>query len=294
MPRFMVRCPDHLGDGVMALPAIHALQAAGRVRLVGPKWAKALYGDHQTGAADNEIAVLFKPSWSAAWSARHHKTRIGLATDGRWPLLTRAVIPGGRHRVADYQAVARAAGAAPSGLPTFVGDDAIDPSHPPLPSNFVLMLPLTQSPRTAGWQGFGELAKRIGSDRVVFAAGPGEDAALRAMANASMVLPALGLGAFAVIARRAAVIIGNDSGLTHLAAAATRGASGDARKVHVVYGGTDPFHTGPPGTTPHHSAQPPCWPCYRKTCIFGSLAPCLDTQVATLQTAVQTSLQARL
>ena len=86
----------------------------------------------------------------------------------------------------------------------------------------------------------------------------------------------------AEVARLATAIVGNDSGLTHLAAAAIRGAGDDPIKVHVVYGSTDPDRTGPQGTQAHAAAPLPCWPCYRKRCAIASEAPCLEVPVAAL------------
>jgi ADP-heptose:LPS heptosyltransferase len=288
MPRFLVRSPDHLGDGVMALPAIQALQRAGPVRVVGPSWAAALYGQNPADDGAPDAAVLFKPSWSAAWGARRHPRRIGLATDGRWPLLTDAIVPGGRHRVADYNAVATVAGAQPAGLPQYVPPAT---ERPALPDRFVLLLPMTNSPETAGWTGFADLVKAIGPDQVVYAGGPGQEDALAAMAGPCRALPPLSIPAFAAVAAKATAIVGNDSGLTHLAAAAVRGVGGNCARVHVVYGATDPAHTGPPGTSVHRGTRPPCWPCYAKRCTLSQRpAPCLDAPSAPIAAAVSEAL----
>ena len=45
MPAFLLRVPDHLGDGVMAIPAVQSIATLGAVRIVGPSWAERLYGD---------------------------------------------------------------------------------------------------------------------------------------------------------------------------------------------------------------------------------------------------------
>ena len=68
-------------------------------------------------------------------------------------------------------------------------------------------------------------------------------------------------------------MVGNDSGLTHLAAAARRGAGRPVDTVHVVCGSTDPARTAAPGATTWTGLRPPCWPCYRKHCPWA--APCL-------------------
>ena len=111
-----VRAPDHLGDGVLALPAVRALAELGPLRIEGPTWVPHLYRHllpARPPGGPAELAVLLKPSFSAAWQARGHTRRIGLSTDLRRLLLTTAVRPGAGHRQADLDAVARAAGAAP-------------------------------------------------------------------------------------------------------------------------------------------------------------------------------------
>ncbi len=282
----MVRAPDHLGDGVMALPAMNALRAVGSVRVVGPSWATPLYGSPDHDDSDEDAAILFKPSFSAAWQARHHPRRVGLSTDGRWPLLTDAVVPQGRHRSRDFEAIAAVVGATTAGLPTLQPNDS---DLPMLPDDFVVFVPLTRSPKTMAWTGFAALAEAIGRDRVVFAAGPGEDSLLARVANGCQTLPPLPIEAFAAVAARARAIVGNDSGLTHLATAAVRGAGRDTRCVHVIYGSTDPTRTGPQGTTTHHGLRPTCWPCYAKTCTKSRPAACLDASVASIAQAVSTS-----
>jgi len=271
--RILVRAPDHLGDGVLALPAITALSPE---TIVAPAWGDALYGHlaarilrPAAPLPSADAAVLFKPALRAAWAVRHVPRRVGLSTDQRWPLLTDALAPGRRHRIDDYAALAAQLDCPPAGGPSY----STRAPSPPLPPRAVLLLPLTASPQTAQWQGFRALADALG-DRAVFAAGPGEDAALSAIAGHHAVLPALSLPAFAAAACAAAAVVGNDSGLTHLAAAARRAASLDPRTVHVACASTDPHRTAAPGARWHTGSRPPCWPCYRKRCPWQ--APCRD------------------
>lgn len=267
-----VRAPDHLGDGVLALPAIRALSELGPLRIEGPAWVPHLYR-HLLPArpppAEPGIAVLLKPSFSAAWAARHHRQRIGLSTDLRWLLLTTAVRPGGGHRQADLDAVARAAGAVPQGAPRFPLVEADFAAAPDLRPGTTLLLPGSGSGDAVEWQGYRALADALAAAGrpVVFAGGPAERARMPQLAGEHPALPELGVGAFGAVAVRAAAVVGNDSGLTHLAAAARRAAGVDVSAVHVVCGGTDPDRTAAPGATPWvHVPAPACWPCYRKRC----------------------------
>lgn len=284
-PRILVRAPDHLGDSVLALSAIRALAQLGPTTVVGPRWARELYahlGVAVIGTRDRidaDLAVLFKPAFRAAWATRHVPRRVGLSWDGRWWLLTTAVVPTGRHRLDDFAALAAAAGADPSARapPEFAGQP-----HE-VPPDAVLLLPGTASPETVRWRAFRKLADALG-DRAIFAAGPGEGGMLERIAGPHRRLPALSLPALAGVAARVRAVVGNDSGLTHLAAAARRAAGTDPSRVHVVYASTDPARTGPPGTTAWHGVRPPCWPCYRKRCPFG--APCRTASVQPLVDAL--------
>lgn len=270
----LIRAPDHLGDGVMALPAISALAAMAPCLIVAPRWGAALYDGLGTilsrdASPKADVAVLLKPSLGAAWSTRHIPRRIGLSTDARWWLLTDAVVPTQRHRIDDFAAVARAAGAEVTGLPRYAPDGAA----PSVPEDAVLLLPGTASPRTARWKNYRALADAL-NGRAVFTGGPGDEEALAAIAGPHPILPILSLPDFSTLSAAVSAVVGNDSGLSHLAAAARRGHGADPADVHVVFGSTDPVRTGAPGATWHQGVPPMCWPCYAKRCPWD--APCLS------------------
>jgi len=284
----LVRAPDHLGDGVLALPAVRALCELGPLLIEGPPWVSQLYrhllpARAPTGVAP--LAVLLKPSFSAAWQAfrRRHPRRVGLGTDLRSLLLTTVVPVGQGHRQGDLDAVARAAGAVPQGTPRFPLVEADFSEAPDVRPDTVLLLPGSGSGDAVEWTGYRELADRLDTAGrpVAFAGGPAEAGRWPELAGRHPVLPLLDIGAFGAIASRVSAVVGNDSGLTHLAAAARRGAGLDVRSVHVVCGGTDPGRTAAPGAT-HWAADPPppCWPCYRKTCTRDRA--CLSTTSASL------------
>ena len=272
----LVRAPDHLGDGVQALPAIAALTRRYRVAIAGPAWRRDLYA--HTGAefdatGSEEIAVLFKPSFKAAWAVRRVPRRIGLSTGHRGILLTDAVTPPGPHRADDYAAICAVLDVEVVGLPTL----PVDPARAPIAigRDDVLLLPGTRSAETVRWRGFRALATALG-DRAVVVAGLGDlpDVADTVPATTRLVGP-FDVPQIAALAIQARAVVGLDSGLTHLAAAARR--SVGLEDVHVVYGSTDEQHTGPPATRAHHGTRPACWPCYRKHCPYGG--PCLDADV---------------
>lgn len=301
-PRVLVRAPDHLGDGVMALPALTWLAARCELVVLAPGWGPALYhhlpaqvAHRDQGpalAAGVSLAVLLKPSFSAAWQARRAPRRVGLATDHRGLLLTQ-VVPApapGEHRADTLLRIACAAlDQAPPGpaLPTLpLGAEAAAALPADLPEDAVLLLPGTASGETVRWRGFGALAAALGP-RALLSGGPGDEDAIAevaAQAPRARIVAAPALATLSALAVRARAVVGNDSGLPHLAAAAIRAAGGDPGRVHVVYASTDPARTGPPGTTAWPGPRPPCWPCYDKTCAIG--APCRDAPLAPLLAAL--------
>jgi ADP-heptose:LPS heptosyltransferase len=287
MDHFLVRTPDHLGDGVMALPAIRAISRVGTVHLVGPPWADRLYASIDcTPYADPNTAILFKPSFSAAWKVRHISRRVGHSGHWRRWLLTEALAPSDGHRTVEYTALAQAVNATVQGPPSFTTTPEEQREALRLVSDqSVLLLPLSKSQRTVGWPGFRALADAIGP-RAVFAAGPGECEQLRSIAGPHQLLPPLDIGVFSAAAQRVAHVIGNDSGLAHLAAAARLSVERDPTTVHVVFGSTSPDRTGPLGCTPHQTTPLPCQPCYKKHCAIAAHPPCLEVEMVTIQEAV--------
>jgi len=290
----MVVSPSHLGDAVMALPAIDALAKHGPIQITGPSWAADVYAhllDGHPGESKSKphTAVLFKPSFSAAWAVRKVPVRVGISWDARWPLLTHAVVSAGRHRCDDFAALVQQVtqSTVSLGLPQLPTNSLPSTKDLGLPARFALILPGTASVKTVRWPHFSELANHLQQIGLVpiFAGGPVEEEWLPAWAAPHRHLPTLSLRQVASVATKAERIVGNDSGLTHLAAAALRGAGRPVSNVHVVYGSTDPTHTGPPGATHHIGGQPSCWACYAKTCSIGT-PTCFASNVDAIVTKI--------
>lgn len=295
--RVLIRAPDHLGDGVMALPAIarvaSVIQArGGEVEVLAPRWGPVLYRHLPVRVLPREqvwerargadLAVLLKPSFSAALRALPARRRVGLAGDGRSWLLSEALPVREEHRADSLVRVAEAAlslpaeGPALPAYPTSEADAAELPTD--LPADAVLLLPGTASAETVAWRGFAQL----GLSNVIAAGGPGDEPVLAAIG--CRVLPTLSLPSLALLATRVRAVVGNDSGLPHLAAAARRAAGLSVADVHIVYASTDPARTGAPGSRAWPGSRPPCWPCYAKRCAIG--APCRDADPAPLRRAL--------
>ena len=279
MASYLIRVPDHLGDGVMAIPAVAAIARLGPTVVSGPKWAARLYDLENKPNHRADVGVLMKPSFSAAWSHRHLPRRVGHPGDWRRWLLTDAIDRADAHRSQNYEQLAEALGARVTECPEFVPTIAERQRAPSVPDDTVLLLPLSRTQATVGWPHYRQLADQL-AGRAVFAAGPEECSRLAEIAGPHPRLPPLPVGEFAAVAAQVFAVVGNDSGLAHLAQAARRAEGLEASTLHVIFGSTEPAKTGPPGCTAHTTAKQPCAPCYKKACLLGhDEPPCLDVPV---------------
>ncbi len=255
------------------MPALRALAARGHLTIQAPRGGRDLYWDLDADvgapreARPVDAAVLFPPSFRAAWQARHAARRVGTATDGRRWLLTDRVKPR-RHRAQTYAALAAVVGGRVAGPPTYEAPPGWADST--LPTGHVGLNPLSVSGAVREWPRFVQLAQALQAP-VGFYAGPGEGRRLRGVARGHMSAVGLPLPAFAASLRRCAVFVSNDSGAAHFARAC-------GVPTLVIHGSTDPAHTGPDGSIPVGPAPADCAPCQRQRC-HRSLE-CLEVPVA--------------
>jgi heptosyltransferase-2 len=265
-----VRLPNWLGDACMALPALARLRAAGfALACFGKGWAADLLaaepdrvaklpGGLRADAAAIRAAgarrgVLFPNSLGSA--LRMRMAGVAAAGHGGWrrPLLGRCVA---RHPGAhEVEAFWRVAGA-------WCGDgDAPPPQQLGLrlaerhraeaeaalatagiAGPFAVLAPLAVG-RIAGrskqWPGFPLLARLVAERLpVVGCPGPGEASAMALAVPGARLLNGLGVGAYGAVMARARVVVANDSGPMHLAAAV-------GAPVLGVFGVADPARTRP-------------------------------------------------
>ncbi len=147
------------------------------------------------------------------------------------------------------------------------------------PGHFVLIAPTAtglHKGRVKVWAHFDALTRALQAQghTVVMAPPAAEQAAARRAAPSATLMPALGLGAFAVLTHRAALVICNDSGVSHLAAAA------GARQI-TLFGVTRPARTGPWSSRALRLGQWQNW-------------PALDEVVSVAQTQLAETLHARV
>lgn len=276
------RAPNHLGDGILARPALHALAQLGPLTIHAPPWARFIYEDIPArivprGQMEGDVAVLLAPSLRAAWEARRCPRRIGLGTDHRRWLLTDVVACGG-HRAQEYQRLAEAAGARVTEAPPWRADGVA----PEVPAGHVGLNPVVTADNRA-WHGWTALADRIARP-VVFYGGPGEDAAVARVSGAHRRVVGTTLPVFAAALQRCAVFVSNDSGGAHVARLV-------GRPTVVVFGSTTSGRTGPPGALGVEGPDLACRPCYRRFCSRpGGGAPCLDIPVDAVWARVREAL----
>lgn len=257
----------------MALPALAMLRQAGfALHLLGKSWATDLLaafpdrverlppgllaGARACAASGARQAVLFTNSFASALHARlAGLDAFGYAGDGRSLLLSQALPRWRGHEVETFWRLAC----------TFC---ELTPPYPLPPSrlglqlhahhrataadalagvggDYLVLAPLavgTIAGRSKVWPGFAALSAGLRADgfTVVACPGPGEEAATAAALPGALLLPGLGLGAFAAVLAGASGVVANDSGPMHLAAAV------DAPVVGV-FGVSDPARTRPWG-----------------------------------------------
>jgi heptosyltransferase-2 len=242
----------------------------------------ALRAQRRSGPPPGE-ALLLTNSFSSALEFRLAGLRpSGFATDGR-RLLLRWAFPVPRewardmHTVAYYLHLARALEQMRDGRPNLPW-----PSTLPAPQlqltpaararaaaalaaagvtgPFVVLCPTARG-RHRGqdkcWSGFGRLGAELlaGGKTVVICPGPGETPAARSAVPQARLVEPLELGAYAALLAASRLVVANDSGPGHLAAAVGAPLVG-------VFGVTDPTKTRPLGPAAHIIGASSAWPPY--------------------------------
>jgi len=222
MTTFAARAPNHLGDGVMALPAMHALAALGELTIYAPTWARDLYRDVDARVvprgemARADVSVVFSPSFRAAWQARRCRRRVGTPSDGRSFLLTDRVREE-THMADTYAALVKCVGGLAAGYPQWRARSA-DPDAD-VPEGHVAIQPVGATLGSREWRGFSRLAQRVEAP-VVWYAGPEQEKALATWAPPdSIQRVGLPLPALAAALNRARAWVSIDTGPAHFARA---------------------------------------------------------------------------
>ena len=302
MPILIV-APNWLGDAVMAIPFVRALQSARPgvpITVLARRGPGAILGalpgvsvvERRSSVLADAVALRrgrLTQAWLLPNSFRSALApflaaipeRIGFATDGRRPLLTRALPPPRTtaHQLRDYDSLLEAGGIAPDvGVPALAppetsiarADAALAEAGLPR-EGAVLLAPGAAFSWTKRWPPaqWGRLAALLRDSGVSTAIviGPGEEAiAGEAVLSAGFSVPVLGADldplALSALFARARVVIANDSGPMHLAAAV-------GTPVVALFGPTDPGRTGPSGSPARVLDRYVfCSPCFLKECPY--------------------------
>jgi heptosyltransferase-2 len=209
-----------------------------------------------------EEAWLLPNSWRSAVAPLLARipARIGYATDGRKMLLTHSVAEMGRsrHQLRDYDALLISRGVEPDlepprlAVPAAASDRAgraLESAGLRGEAPVALLAPGSAGMPAKRWpaERYAELGNRLGAEGLACAAvvGPSEREIAAAVSGGTRpALPILGLDLdpveLAALLARARVVVANDSGPMHLAAAV-------GTPVVGLFGPTDPARTGPAG-----------------------------------------------
>lgn len=206
------------------------------------------------------LGLLFPNSFSSALLFTIGRVRnAGFPTDGRRFLLDKIVDePGPMHEVERFFRLAHGAIKVWGGTPAW---DAVPEqlgmkllarheaaarnlmAEHGIPENFALLAPIARGlhhGKEKQWKHFNELCdplRSMGIEPIIFPSAREEEANRAACPNAT-ILPPTTLGNYAALAKRARIVIANDSGISHVAAAV------GANQITLL-GVTDPDRTRP-------------------------------------------------
>jgi ADP-heptose:LPS heptosyltransferase len=224
-----------LGDFIVTLPALEAVRArASRVTLVANPRFAALRPELADAVVDvrgvdalwlfGQVAPPFVPDAALAFTpgVAERLRSLGVPT-----VLTAAAVP--VRRAHEHFAAPFGTGAPP---PRLAPDPIVAARFP----RVVVLAPGAGSVAKV-WQGFDALEDALAARGIAARFLIGPDDPPRAGALSGLSLPEV-----AALARRCVAWVGNDSGPTHLAAAA-------GAPVIALFGPTDPAIWGPPGAT---------------------------------------------
>jgi heptosyltransferase-2 len=224
-------------------------------------------------------ALLLTNSFGSALDLRLARLRCsGYATDLRRPLLAAAFPVPARwkqdaapmHMVEYYYELARA----------FVGGDVppvradLSLRLPPqaaagarsalagagIGGGYVMLCPVAigrHRGRVKAWDGFGALCAELAGAgvRVVACPGPGERDAVRAAVPGATLLPEVDLATFGALLAGSRLVVANDSGAAHVAAAV-------GARLLTLFGVTDSRRTGPWSSTAVRLGSAETWPSF--------------------------------
>ena len=246
---------------------VHKLPAGHFERLGQLRWLRRSL----SSAGRRPVGLAFPYSFSSALEMRLAGLRpIGFAYEGRSLLLHRAVPrPSGLHTLEEYWALGSAFLGREAPLPARIEWEvhpqaaaqaqALQARHG-LKPGFILSCPFaggTFESQDKRWPDFAEFIDRMMDQtgrQVVLCPGPGDEAATAHRDHPrAIILEGVGMGAYGALMRQAALVVSNDTGPGHLAAAV-------GAPLLSVLGPTDPGLWRPWGPGVHIERHWPRWP----------------------------------
>jgi heptosyltransferase II len=265
----IVRLPNHLGDACMALPALDLLAGRGfALTLVGRAWAKDLFAAYAWTVVSlpssrverlrvlrnikvNTGLLLTNSFGSALEFQLAGISAAGYARDGRSWLLRKAIaVNASDHMVEYYYRLATSLVSTsldiPRDLQLRIGDNAVQRAHDLLAmygvnAKYVVLCPVAvgfHRGKVKAWDGFTRLNRELLACGRQVVAMPGPDVAT-----------------FAAVLAGARLVVANDSGPGHLAAAV-------GARLISVFGVTEPEQTRPWSTSATLVGSGDDWPYY--------------------------------
>ncbi len=253
-------------------------------------WDEARPWPDAAPAPGLDAMFVLPPSFSSAWHALRTgaRERVGFCGDARDLLLTRAVRRpdrGERHLASEYLSLLGPVAGPPPAPPALHVDeaarlegDALLASEAAGERPIALLAPGAIYGPAKRWpvERFALLARELAAQgHAVYACGGREDhEACGALIAAAGMLPGGRVAARGLVGRttlpvqvaiaaRAAVVVSNDSGFAHLAAAA-------GAPTVAIFGSTSSAWTAPLGPRVAILQRPPvCSPCFHRTCAIG-------------------------
>lgn len=269
--RVAVRVPNWIGDAVMALPAVDAIAAAEQdFVVIAPRSTAAIFSNREVietsrgldpGAMRRSRAdrvILFTNSFATALSAAlgSIRERIGYRDHFRSALLTQSVKRDRTlHQIDEYRNLARAVG--------YEVGDAGPRLAPPSASvrGKVVLVPGAAYGSAKCWRGFSDLAGMLvekGKTVSVIGAASEHSSFKNRGAGIENLIGRTSLEEAIEVVSSAEVVVSNDSGMAHVAAAL-------GRRTIVLFGPTDPVKTAPFGAEVIGGSAP-CAPCGLRLC----------------------------
>lgn len=263
--KLIVRLPNWVGDVIMCLPALKLIHQQGiKLILIGKPWIHDLLKDmpYELHTFKNvkrlkdiscEQILLLTNSFSSALYARlAGKKCLGHASDKRRFLLAKAIKkPRNIHETEIFLNLAQASlfyffGLNPQkpsvddSKPLFLISSTVESIHTKQP--YIVLCPFahgtTRDKKSKKWPHWQALAKQVAHLNPVICPGPNEIAEAQLYFPSTKALHHLSLHEYATVLAHANLVIANDSGPMHIAAAMNTPTIG-------LFGVTDPKRTGP-------------------------------------------------